>query len=102
MDIIAANTPSDHLLLAHLPLMNQPSESPSNRKGRLLLGALGLSLTFGGISSKINNDLTTENNSLERNVHAKAATIAEKTAEIGKLSGERETLTAQTKQLNQG
>ncbi len=80
--------------------MNQPSATPSNRKGRLLLGALGLTLTFGGISSKINNDLTLENNSLDREVKHQEHTIAEKTSEVSKLSGQRDNLTAEKTQLS--
>ena len=88
--------------------MNQPSEPTSNRSGRLLAGALGAALTFGGVSSKINNDLTTQNNSLERDVAEKVVvigdktkTIAEKVAEIGELTGERNSLLTENKGLNQ-
>ena len=88
--------------------MNQTPEPSSNRSGRILLGALGISLAFGGISSKINNDLTTQNNSLELNVQKKSGiiadntkTIAEKIETINDLTGERDHLLKETKGLEQ-
>ncbi len=80
--------------------MNQTPEPSSNRSGRLLLAALGLSLAFGGISSKINNDLTTEKNSLKLDVADKASTIKTQTGAIHNLTGERDQLFKDNKSLN--
>ena len=88
--------------------MNQTPEPSSNRSGRIWAGALGAALTFGGVSSKINNDLTTQNNSLERNVEEKALTITEKSKtieenvlKISDLSGERDHLIKENQALDQ-
>jgi chromosome segregation ATPase len=69
------------------------SEPQSNKSGRILIGALGVALVFGGVSSKINNDLTTENHSLEGNVARKAEIITTKEGEIAVLSAEGKQLT---------
>jgi chromosome segregation ATPase len=80
--------------------MNQTSEPASNRSGRFLAGGLGLALVFGGVTSKINNDLTLQNNSLERNVAEKTNTIADKVRNILDLTGEKDQLVQDNKDLN--
>ena len=88
--------------------MNQTPEPSSNRSGRFTLGALVVALSFGGISSKINNDLTTEKHSLEKDVNNNVVIIAEKTDTIAKkidaineLTGERNQLLTETRGLHQ-
>ncbi len=70
--------------------MSQPSENPSARSGRLLLGSLAATLCFLGISETENIHLTANNNGLKSNI-----------VELGKkLDAETELATRLGSQLN--
>jgi len=76
------------LILMNSAPANSTPEPHSNKSGRLLLGALGASLVFGGVSSSINNDLSLKNNSLALNVEHQEKTIVARNGEITTLTSE--------------